>query len=125
MTKQNVLVDVETHYLKRESRADKNRYVFSYTVTITNHSEQVIQLMSRHWIITNGETLKTQEVRGDGVVGQQPQIPPGEHFTYSSGTLMESPVGTMHGSYHLQTDEGEYFHIEIPAFTLAATNKVH
>ena len=125
MTSQDVLVSVKTRYLKKESRIDKKRFVFSYTVTITNDSQQTVQLLSRHWIITNGDTLKNQEVHGEGVVGQQPYILPGEHFTYTSGSVMESSVGTMHGNYHLKGANGELFHIEIPPFTLAAPHKVH
>ena len=125
MTNQDVLVTVKTRYLKRESRIDKNRFVFSYTITITNNSPQTVQLMSRHWIITNGDTLKNQEIHGDGVVGQQPFILPGEHFSYTSGTVMESIVGTMHGNYHFKGSDGELFHAEIPPFTLAAPHKVH
>ncbi len=125
MINQDVLVTVKTRYLKRESRIDKNRFVFSYTITIANNSPQTVQLVSRHWIVTNGDTLKNQEVHGDGVVGQQPYILPGEHFTYTSGTVMESIVGTMHGNYDLKDANGDLFHVEIPPFTLAAPHKVH
>jgi len=125
MTSQDVLVTVKTRYLKKESRIDKGRLVFSYTITITNNSPQTVQLLSRHWIITDGDTLKNQEVHGEGVVGQQPYISPGEHFTYTSGTVMESLVGTMHGSYDFKDANGELFRAEIPPFTLAAPLKVH
>ena len=125
MTSQDVLVTVKTRYLKKESRIDKGRLVFSYTITITNNSPQTVQLLSRHWIITDGDTLKNQEVHGEGVVGQQPYISPGEHFTYTSGTVMESLVGTMHGSYDFKGANGELFRAEIPPFTLAAPLKVH
>ncbi|NVK37461.1 MAG: Co2+/Mg2+ efflux protein ApaG [Gammaproteobacteria bacterium] len=120
-----VFVHVMPHYMAEESNADKNRYVFSYTVSITNETEQPVQLMSRHWIITNGETLATQEVRGDGVVGQQPIIQPGDSYTYTSGTVMEAPVGTMHGRYTMLDQDGEFFDVSIPVFTLAVTNSVH
>ncbi len=125
MTSQDVLVTVKTRYLKRESRIEKGRLVFSYTITITNNSPQTVQLLSRHWVITDGDTLKNQEVHGEGVVGQQPYISPGEHFTYTSGTVMESLVGTMHGSYDLKGANGELLRAEIPPFTLAAPLKVH
>jgi len=120
-----VFVHVMPHYMEEESSKEKNRYVFSYTVSITNETENEVQLLSRHWIITNGETLKTQEVRGDGVVGQKPVIQPGESYTYTSGTVMEAPVGTMHGFYTMQDHEGEFFDVEIPVFTLAVTHSVH
>ncbi|WP_396587686.1 Co2+/Mg2+ efflux protein ApaG [Bermanella sp. R86510] len=125
MANANLSVDVVPRYLASESNQEKNRYVFTYTVTIHNRGEYTAQLLSRHWIITNGQTLKTQEVRGDGVVGKQPTILPGESYTYTSGTVMDSPVGTMEGSYRMIDDEGEYFDIPIPVFTLAATNSVH
>ncbi|EAT12804.1 Co2+/Mg2+ efflux protein ApaG [Bermanella marisrubri] len=125
MANPNVRVDVIPRYLVEESSDEKKRYVFSYTVTIHNEGERTAQLLSRHWIITNGETLKTQEVRGDGVIGKQPTILPGESYTYTSGTVMETPVGTMQGSYRMIDDEGIYFDVPIPVFTLAATHSVH
>lgn len=125
MTRANVSVQVVPQYIAKESIPEKNRYVFSYTVTIKNDSDISIQLLSRHWIITNGETLKSQEVRGDGVVGKQPKIEPGSSYTYTSGTVMESPVGTMQGSYRMIDDQGEYFDTIIHPFTLAVTHGVH
>lgn len=121
----NVLVHVMPHYMQEESSSEKNRYVFSYTVSISNETNHDVQLVSRHWIITNGETLKTQEVRGDGVIGQKPVIAPGDSYTYTSGTIMESPVGTMQGFYTMQDHEGNLFDVEIPVFTLATTHSVH
>jgi len=120
-----VFVHVMPSYMPEESSAEKNRYVFSYTVSITNETEEEVQLLSRHWIITNGETLATQEVRGEGVIGQKPIIQPGESYTYTSGTVMEGPVGTMHGFYTMQDHEGAFFDVSIPVFTLAVTNSVH
>lgn len=125
MANPNVRVEVIPRYLVTESSEEKKRYVFSYTVTIHNEGDHTAQLLSRHWIITNGETLKTQEVRGDGVIGKQPTILPGESYTYTSGTVMETPVGTMQGSYRMIDDEGEYFDVPIPVFSLAATHSVH
>lgn len=125
MASNNVAVKVLPEYIPEESNPAKKRYVFAYTVVIENLGEQSAQLLSRHWIITNGETLKTQEVRGDGVIGQQPHIQPGEHFEYTSGTVLESPVGTMQGSYRMLDEDGEYFDVHIPVFTLAATHSVH
>lgn len=120
-----VSVSVKTHFMKAESRPHKKRFVYSYTITISNNGELSAQLLSRHWIITSGDTLKTQEVQGDGVIGQQPRIKPGEHFTYTSGTVMDSPVGTMQGSYRFMDELGEYFDVIIEPFTLAAPNTVH
>ncbi|WP_283787899.1 Co2+/Mg2+ efflux protein ApaG [Bermanella sp. WJH001] len=120
-----VFVHVMPHYMTEESSPAKKRYVFSYTVSITNETLEPVQLMSRHWIITNGETLDTQEVRGEGVIGQQPIIKPGDSYTYTSGTVMETPVGTMNGHYTMLDHKGELFDVTIPVFTLAATNSVH
>ena len=125
MANENIQVSVTPYYLKDESMPEKNRYVFSYTVSIHNDGEFDAQLLSRHWIITNGETLKTQEVRGDGVIGQQPVIPPGESYQYTSGTVLESPVGTMQGSYRFSDEDGEFFDVSIPVFSLAAPLSVH
>ena len=125
MDNPNVLVNVIPQYIAKESIPEKKRFVFSYTVTIDNQSDLSVQLLSRHWIITNGETLKSQEVRGDGVVGKQPRIKPGSSYTYTSGTVMESPVGTMQGAYRMIDENGEYFDALIPVFTLAATHSVH
>ena len=120
-----VFVHVMPHYMAEESAPEKKRYVFSYTVSITNETLEPVQLMSRHWVITNGETLDTQEVRGEGVIGQQPIIKPGDSYTYTSGTVMEAPVGTMNGNYTMLDHKGELFDVLIPVFTLAATNSVH
>lgn len=125
MANENIQVNVTPFYLKDESVPEKNRYVFSYTVSIYNDGEHDAQLLSRHWIITNGKDLKTQEVRGDGVIGQQPIIPPGESYQYTSGTVMESPVGTMQGSYGFCNEEGDFFDVIIPVFSLAAPLSIH
>lgn len=118
-------VSVEPYYLLDESEPDENRFVFSYTVTITNDGNSPAQLLSRHWIITNGDTMDTQEVKGQGVIGQQPQIQPGESYTYTSGTVMEAPVGTMHGSYHMVKPDGTQFDVDIEPFMLAAPGSLH
>ncbi len=125
MLKPNVTVSVKTHFMRSESRPDKKRFVYSYTITIKNNGELASQLISRHWIITSGETLKTQEVSGDGVIGQQPNIQPGEHFTYTSGTVMDSAVGIMQGSYRMLDAQGEYFDVVIDPFTLAVPNQLN
>ncbi len=125
MAHADLSVSVEPYYLSSESTPAENRFVHAYTVTIKNNGEHDAKLLSRHWIITNGETLKTTEVKGDGVIGEQPTIKPGEEYIYTSGTVMETTVGTMQGSYHMIDDEGEYFDINIPVFTLASTHSVH
>lgn len=101
-----------------------NHYVFSYTVTIRNDGDQPARLLTRHWIITDGDG-QVQEVRGDGVIGEQPHLQPGEGFQYTSGTFMNTPVGTMHGSYQMISDDGEAFDAEIPSFTLSVPNILH
>ncbi|MEY8262951.1 MAG: Co2+/Mg2+ efflux protein ApaG [Bermanella sp.] len=125
MLKENIRVSVKTHFMKSESRPEQKRFVHSYTITIRNDGERAVQLISRHWIITNGDTLKTQEVSGEGVVGQQPNIPPGKYFTYTSGTMMESALGIMQGSYRMRDAQGEYFEVVIEPFTLAAPHQLN
>lgn len=121
----HIQVSVEPNYLDNQSTPEENRFVFSYTVTITNQGEAPAQLLSRHWIITNGDTMTTQEVKGQGVIGQQPKIEPGESYTYTSGTVMEAPVGTMHGSYHMVSPDGTQFDVNIEPFMLAAPGNLH
>jgi ApaG protein len=118
-------VTVEPYFLLSESKPSEGRFVHAYTVTIKNNGQINATLLTRHWIITNGETLQTTEVQGDGVIGEQPTIKPGEQFIYTSGTIMESAVGTMQGSYQMVDSEGQHFDIAIPVFTLAATNSLH
>lgn len=125
MTEPNIIITVFPQYLPKDSHPEQNRYVFAYSVTIENRSTEEVQLLTRHWIITNGETLSTQEVRGDGVIGKQPVIKPGEHYHYTSGTVMETPVGTMQGSYGFIDSDGQAFNATIAPFTLATTHSVH
>ena len=120
----NIKVSVDTTYLESQSSSDDDRYVFAYTVTIQNKGEVPAKLLTRHWIITDSNG-KTQEVRGDGVVGEQPHLKPGEGFQYTSGTMLETPVGTMHGSYQMQADDGTKFDVEIKLFTLSAPRVLH
>lgn len=120
----NIIVSVDTTYLESQSSSDDDRYVFAYTVTIQNNGEVPAKLLTRHWIITDSNG-KTQEVRGDGVVGEQPHLKPGEGFQYTSGTMLETPVGTMHGSYQMQADDGTEFDAEIELFTLSAPRVLH
>ena len=119
----NITVDVTSTHIKEQSDANAERYVFTYTVTIRNEGLMAAQLLSRHWIITNADG-KTQEVRGDGVVGEQPNLNPGDSFQYTSGTMLETPVGSMQGSYQMQADDGTTFDAEIKSFTLSGLLKL-
>lgn len=122
--KNYVTVNVETVFIPDQSDPHQDRYVFAYTVTITNTGTLPAQLVSRHWVITDSEN-KVQEVRGLGVVGEQPLLKPGESFEYTSGTAIHTPVGTMHGSYQMVAEDGEHFDAEIPVFTLAMPRILH
>ncbi len=117
-------IEVNPAYIKEQSDPTNNHYVFSYTVTIRNDGDQPARLLARHWIITDGDG-QVQEVRGDGVIGEQPHLQPGEGFQYTSGTFMNTPVGTMQGSYQMIADNGEKFDAEIPSFTLSVPNVLH
>ena len=120
----NIEVDVETSYLEEQSSPDMNRYVFSYTITIRNEGSFPAKLLTRHWII-NDANGNVQEVHGEGVVGEQPYLKPGESFQYTSGTVIETPVGSMEGSYQMLSEDGTPFDADIPAFTLSLPNKLH
>lgn len=117
-------IAVETHYLEEQSIPDQDRYVFTYTITISNSGKVPAKLLRRHWIITDSEG-NTQEVRGEGVVGEQPDIAPGDRYRYTSGTILETPVGTMQGSYTMRSDDGQEFDADIPVFTLAIPHILH
>ena len=120
----HIRVDVSTNFLDDQSEPELDRYVFSYTITIANLGEVPASLLSRHWIITDANG-KVQEVRGDGVVGEQPHLNPGERFRYSSGTVLETPVGSMEGSYQMLADDGVRFDAPIAPFTLAVPGLLH
>ncbi len=119
-----IAVEVETAYIETESLPAQDRYVFTYTITIHNVGTVPAKLLTRHWIIADGNE-KTQEVRGDGVVGKQPYLRPGEVFRYTSGSILETPVGSMRGSYQMIADDGHHFDAEIPPFTLSMPGKLH
>ena len=119
-----IVVDVDTEYVEDQSDPRDNRYVFSYTITIRNEGEVPARLLTRHWIITDANG-KVQEVRGDGVVGEQPHLKPGQGFRYSSGAILETPVGAMYGSYQMLADDGQRFDAPIAPFTLAIPNALH
>ena len=114
----NISVGVETRYIEEQSNPDENYYVFAYTITIRNIGQQQAQLLTRHWVITDSNH-KVQEVRGDGVVGEQPVLEPGEQFVYTSGTMIETSVGTMKGSYQMQAQDGFQFDAIIDEFVLS------
>ena len=113
-----IKVSVETFYVEAQSQPEKDKYVFAYTITIKNHSLCNTKLHSRYWLITDANG-KVQEVNGDGVVGEQPHLDPGEEFEYSSGAVLETPVGAMQGLYRMETEGGFEFDAPIAPFTLA------
>jgi ApaG protein len=117
-------IEVETNYLDDQSEPREQRYVFAYTITIRNEGDVPAKLLTRHWIITDANG-RVQEVRGDGVVGEQPYLKPGQGFRYSSGAVIETPVGTMQGSYQMLADDGAKFDAPIPAFRLAMPGMLH
>lgn len=122
--KHQIRVAVESTYVETESDPKRSRYVFAYTVTIENRGAIPARLLSRHWII-NDANGKVQEVRGEGVVGEQPYLRPGEEFRYTSGTVLETPVGSMHGRYRMRADDGREFDAEIAPFTLSTPRTLH
>ena len=117
----NVPVEVETFYIAAQSDPTAQRYVFAYTITIRNHSEETVQLLRRRWLITDANGKQT-EVEGDGVVGEQPTLAPGSSYRYTSGAVLETPVGTMQGHYEMLSAQQERFHAAIPLFRLAMPN---
>ena len=120
----DISIEVETDYIDAQSEPEVGRYVFAYTIRIGNHGAIAARLMSRHWIITDANG-KIQEVSGDGVVGKQPRLDPGDVFCYSSAAVLETPVGSMQGQYHMKADNGHRFIAPIPAFTLAVPGLLH
>lgn len=120
----NIQVSVESQYIEKESDPEQGRYVFAYTVTIVNQGSVPAKLLTRHWIIFDAEG-RTQEVRGEGVIGEQPHLQPGEGFRYTSGTILDTPVGVMHGTYQMLADDGERFDAEISPFRLANPRLLH
>jgi len=117
-------VSVASEYLPLESDSSTDRFVFSYTVTLRNTGAVTARLLSRHWLITDGEG-HVQEVRGEGVVGEKPVLEVGDTYTYTSGAMLETPVGSMRGSYQMVAEDGTHFEAEIPVFTLAVRSQLH
>ncbi len=120
----SISVDVETQYVEAQSSPDANHYVFAYTITIRNTGTEAARLLNRHWIITDANG-KVQEVNGEGVVGEQPYLRPGEDFRYTSGTMIGTPVGSMRGCYEMIADDGVFFNADIAPFSLAAPYTLH
>jgi ApaG protein len=114
----NIDISVDTYYIEAESDAKADRFMFAYTITIKNKSAVAAKLLTRHWIITDANN-HVQEVKGKGVIGEQPHLKPDESFKYTSGTVIETPVGSMQGSFHMVTDDDKPFEVEIAPFSLA------
>ena len=119
-----ITVSPKVAFLADQSDPDKNHFVFAYTITVTNTGSVAAQLISRHWIITDAEH-RVQEVKGQGVVGKQPMLRPGESFEYTSGTSIPTAVGTMRGSYHMVAEDGLAFDVPIAPFTLSIPRTLH
>ena len=117
-----IRIDVEPIYLEDESEPVESRYFWAYSIDISNEREDSVQLLSRHWVITDGTGMR-EEVRGPGVIGKQPVIEPGEMFSYTSGCPLTTPSGIMAGTYQMTSPDGEPFSVDIPAFSLDLPNQ--
>lgn len=117
----DVAVTVDTFYIAAQSDPAAERYVFAYTITIDNNSTEAVQLLRRYWLITDANGKQT-EVRGDGVIGEQPTLNPGTSYQYTSGAVLETPVGTMQGHYEMLSASEQQFNADIPLFRLAMPN---
>ncbi|OGT24793.1 MAG: Co2+/Mg2+ efflux protein ApaG [Gallionellales bacterium RIFOXYB12_FULL_54_9] len=125
MEKQHgIIIQTQVKYLPDQSDESADRFVFSYTIGITNLGTVTARLISRHWVITDAFN-HVQEVRGQGVVGEQPLLRPNQSFEYTSGTALATQVGTMRGSYQMRTDDGDDFEVEIPEFVLSVPRVLH
>jgi len=122
--KNKILVEAAPLFIESQSSPEDNRYIFAYTITITNVGIMPAKLVSRHWLITDSNG-KVQEVRGEGVIGEQPYLKPGESFRYTSGAMIETPVGVMQGKYLMHSDNGDNFKAPIPQFTLSIPRTIH
>ena len=123
-TTNGIRVQVSTQFLPDRSSPKEEQYVFAYHITITNVGTDIAQLISRHWIITDSNS-QVQEVKGMGVIGEQPRLKPNESFEYTSGTAIATPVGTMRGSYQMVAEDGTRFEAQIPEFTLSVPRVLH
>jgi len=122
--KNKVLVEAQPQYIEAQSAPEQNRFVFAYTITITNVGSVSARLLTRHWLITDANG-KVQEVNGEGVVGEHPYLNPGDSFRYTSAAMIETPVGVMQGKYQMQSDDGDNFSAPIPKFTLSIPRTLH
>ncbi|KYP97682.1 heavy metal transporter [Sodalis-like endosymbiont of Proechinophthirus fluctus] len=119
-----VCVQVQSMYIETQSQPEKDRYVFAYTITLRNLGRHPVQLIGRYWLITNANGQEI-EVQGEGVVGEKPRILPGGEFQYTSGAVLETPLGTMQGHYNMVDDQGQDFHVMIPVFRLAIPSLIN
>ncbi|MCC5794112.1 MAG: Co2+/Mg2+ efflux protein ApaG [Chromatiales bacterium] len=119
-----IQISVETMYLPEQSEPEQARYVFGYTISIRNKGDRAAQLLRRKWLITDANG-KVQQVEGEGVIGEQPVIQPGQSHRYSSGAVLDTPVGTMEGSYGFVAEDGQHFQAPIPCFRLAVPGVLH
>lgn len=119
-----IKVKVESFYIAEQSAPELRRFIFAYKISISNTGLVAAKLLSRHWIIADGNG-KIEEVKGPGVVGEYPHLNPGEEYSYTSGAMIETPVGTMRGTYHMIADDGVLFEAEIPQFTLSIPRTLH
>ncbi|EPA9087349.1 Co2+/Mg2+ efflux protein ApaG [Serratia marcescens] len=119
-----VCIQVQSIYVESQSIPEEERYVFAYTITIRNLGRTYVQLLGRYWLITNSNGRQT-EVQGEGVIGEQPVIPPGGEFQYTSGAILETPLGTMEGHYEMVDHQGQPFRTAIPVFRLAIPTLIH
>lgn len=120
----NIAITVSTRFLSEQSEPDQDRFAFAYTIAITNAGPESVRLLSRYWLITDGNNEK-KEVHGEGVVGEQPYIPSGDTFEYTSGAMLKTAVGTMEGSYQMVTESGDHFDATIPRFSLSDPSALH
>lgn len=120
----DIRVSVKPAYIEQQSQPAEDRFVYAYTITIENEGDAAAQLIGRHWVICD-EAEKKQEIRGIGVVGEQPYLPPGKQFTYTSGVILDTQTGIMEGTYQMKTDDGKLFDVTIPAFALVPPHAIH
>lgn len=120
----DIRVSVKPAYIAQQSQPAEHRFVYAYTITIENEGDSAAQLIGRHWVIRD-EAEKKQEIRGIGVVGEQPYLPPGQQFTYTSGVILDTQTGIMEGSYQMKADDGKLFDVTIPAFALVPPHAIH
>ncbi len=121
---ESINIDVNSHYIEEQSRPELNQFVFAYNITIENFGTGTVQLLNRYWYIKDSEERK-QEVQGEGVIGEQPKISPGESYSYTSGVVIHTPPGTMQGHYEFVAADNSLFKVEIPLFALVLPHSLH